>query len=51
MDLPRDPVIAQLGIKPRKYEDTNWKRYMHPYVYCSIIYNRQVTEAAQASMD
>ena len=25
-------------------ENTNSKRYMHPYVHCSIIYNSQDTE-------
>ena len=31
--------------------NTNSKRYMHPYVDCSIIYNSQDTEAAQVSTD
>ena len=36
---------------PKEYSDTNSKGYTHPYVYSSIIYNRQDTEAAQMSMD
>ena len=28
-----------------EHRNTNLKRYMHPYVYWSIIYNRQYTEA------
>ena len=24
---------------PKEYENTNPERYMHPYVYCSVIYN------------
>ena len=35
IELPYDPVIA--GYLPKKY-NTNSKGYMHPYVYCSIIY-------------
>ena len=28
----------------KENENTNLKRYMHPYIYCSIIYNTQDTE-------
>ena len=28
------------GYLPKEYDNTNPKRYMHPYVYCSIIYNK-----------
>ena len=35
------------GYLPKEYENTTLKRYMHPYVYCSIIYNSQIMEAAQ----
>ena len=30
--------------------NTNWKEHKHPYIYCSIIYNCQDTEAAQVSI-
>ena len=35
-----------IGYLLKEYENTNSKRYMHPYVYCSIIYNSQDMEAA-----
>ena len=31
---------------PQKYKDTNSEGHMYPYVYCSIIYNSQIKEAA-----
>jgi len=46
IELPYDPAIALLGIYPTKYKSTNSKRYMHPYVYCSIIHNSQIVEVA-----
>ena len=39
------------GYLARENENTNSERYMHPYVYCSIIYNSQDMEAAQVSID
>ena len=27
------------GYLPKEYKNTNLKSYMHPYIYCSIIYN------------
>ena len=33
----------------KQYKDANSKGYMHLYVYSSIIYNFQDTEAAQVS--
>ena len=50
-EQPYDPVIALLGIKYKNTINTNSKRYMHPYVYCNIIYNKQSMEAAQVSTD
>ena len=50
-ELPYDPVITLLGICPPKYKNTNSKGYMHPYVYSNIIYNSQIMEAAQVSID
>ena len=39
------------GYLSKKYANTNLKGYMHPYVYCSIIYNSQIMEVGQASID
>ena len=36
---------------PKEYKNTNSKGYMHLCVYCSIIYNSQIMEAAQVSTD
>ena len=41
-ELPYDPAIPLLGIY---LEKTNLKRYMHPSVHCSTIYNSQDMEA------
>ena len=30
---------------PKENKNTNLKRYMHPYTYCSIIYSSQGMEA------
>ena len=42
--LPYDPAIPFLGIYLKKKENTNSKRYMHSYAYCSIIHNCQSME-------
>ena len=34
-----------------KYKNTKSKGYMHPYVYSFVIYNSQIMEAAQVSID
>ena len=34
----------------KENEHTNSNRYMYPYVYCSIIYNSQKSEAIQVSI-
>ena len=44
IELPHDPAIPLLGIYPEKMK-TNSKRYMHPNVHCSTIYNSQVMKA------
>ena len=31
-------------------QNTNTKKYMHPYVHCSVIYNSQDLEVAQVSI-
>ena len=48
VELLYDPAIPLLGVykKTNKPQNpTNSKRYMHPNVYNSIIYNCQDTEA------
>ena len=48
-ELPYDPAIPLLGIylekKPKQTRNTNSKRYMHPSVHCSTIYNSQDMKA------
>ena len=39
------------GYLPKENKHTDLRKYMHPYVYCSIVYNSQAVEAAQASID
>ena len=39
--LPYDPAIPLLGIYP---DNDNLKRYMHPNIHCSTIYNSQDIE-------
>jgi len=46
IELPYDPTIPSLGIYlGRKKQTCNSKRYMHPHVYISTIYNSQDMEA------
>ena len=40
LGLPYYPVILPLGIYPKEKE-TNSERYIHSYVWCSIICNSQ----------
>ena len=35
---------------PKENENTNLKRYMHPYVYCITVYSSPDMEAAQVSI-
>ena len=35
---------------PKEYKDTTSEGYMHPYVYCRIIYDSQIMEATQVSI-
>ena len=35
----------------KENKNTNLKRYMHSYVYCSIIYNSQDMEATQVPIN
>ena len=40
---PSDPIPGNIS---EGIQNTNLKEHKHPYVYCSIIYNRQDMEAA-----
>ena len=42
---------STIGYLPKEKENTNLKRYVRPYVYCSVIYNNQDVEAAQVFID
>ena len=44
IELPHDPTVLLLGIYPEKHKNTNLKKYMHPNVHSSIIYNSQDME-------
>ena len=44
MELPLDPAIPLLSFYPKKTKITNSKRYPHPHVHHSIIYNTQDIE-------
>lgn len=50
-DTTYDPVITLLCYLPPNYRNTNWKGYMPPYVYSSIICNSQIMEAAIVAID
>ena len=46
IEIPYGPEIALLGkCTSEENKNTNLKRYMHPYVHCSTIYNCQDMEA------
>ena len=40
--LPCDRIKSTTRYFPKEYKNTNSKKNMSPYVYCSIIYNNQV---------
>ena len=46
LELPYSLAISLLGIYLKKtIKKTNSKKYMHPYVHCSITYNNHDMEA------
>ena len=45
---PSNPTTGYLS---KEYKNTNLKRYMHPHVYRSTVYNSRIMEAAQVSID
>ena len=44
------PIDFTSGNLSEETQNTNLKEHMHPYVHCSIIYNRQDLKAAQVSI-
>ena len=48
IELPYDPVIVLLGFYSTitQSKNINSGRYIHPYVYWSIIYGSQIMEVA-----
>ena len=46
-ELPYDPTNPILGIYPEKMKTLNSKRYMHPNVHSSTIYNSQDMETTR----
>ena len=50
IDLPFDPVSPS-GNLPKSTQNTNLKEYKHPYIHCIVIYNLQIMEVAQVSMN
>ena len=50
-ELPYDPAIPLLGIYPEKMKTLIRKRYMHPNVHSSTIYNSQDMEATSVTID
>ena len=48
MEILHETVNPQLGIYPKKI--TLSRGYLHPFAYCSTIYNRQDMEATQVSI-
>ena len=44
IDVSCEPAIPLLGIYLEKIKNVKSKRYVHPYVHSSIIYNRQDME-------
>jgi len=51
LEIPYDPVTPLLGNLSKENKNTNLKRYIHPYVYSSIIYNSQDMGATQVSIN
>ena len=35
------------GYISKETQTTNWKKYVHPYVHCSVVYNSRDVEATQ----
>ena len=44
------PTYPTSGNTSEGTQNNNWKEHKHPYVRCSVSYNRQDMEAAQVSI-
>ena len=51
IELPYNPTTPLLDIYLEQNKNMNSKRYMHPRVHCSTIYNSPDTEATQMSIN
>ena len=51
IELPCDPAIPLLGIYPEKMKALNLKRYVHPNVHSSTVYNSQDIETTQVPIN
>ena len=51
IELPYDSIITLLDIYPQNTETLTQKDTWHPFDYCRIIYNSQIMEPAQVSID
>ena len=51
IELPCDPAILLLGIYPEKMKALNLKRYVHPNVHSSTVYNSQDIETTQVPIN
>ena len=45
MELPYDPVIPFFWHISQEIQNTNLKKYMYPYVHCSVLYISRDMEA------
>ena len=43
--------LSTSGYISKEAQNTNSKEYMHPYVYCSVIYNSQAKETTQVPIN
>ena len=51
IELPYDPVVAQLGINQKNFRNTYSNRFMPLHVYYGIIYNSQTIKIGQVSIN
>ena len=51
IELLYDPAVPLLDVYPEEMKIGISKRYLHSYIHCSIIYNRQDMETASMSLN
>ena len=51
IELPYKFSNYTTGYLPEEYKNTHSKGYVHSYISCSIIYNSQIMEAVQVSIE